>query len=203
MQSDQAPSTGKASGLDFAAGGGDMGAALRDFDWAATALGPLASWPQSLRTAASMMLNARHPMYVAWGPDLLLLYNDGYRQILGARAADPYQVLGKPFREVWTEVWDQVGPMLDVTLRGESLWFEDHAFTLTRNGFPEQVYASFSTSPIRGESGAITGVLCVCSETTDKVRSQQERDAALARNCRSRPTARSWACSTTSSRGAS
>jgi signal transduction histidine kinase/PAS domain-containing protein len=180
MQSDQAPSTGKASGLDFAAGGGDMGAALRDFDWAATALGPLASWPQSLRTAASMMLNARHPMYVAWGPDLLLLYNDGYRQILGARAADPYQVLGKPFREVWTEVWDQVGPMLDVTLRGESLWFEDHAFTLTRNGFPEQVYASFSTSPIRGESGAITGVLCVCSETTDKVRSQQERDAALA-----------------------
>jgi PAS domain S-box-containing protein len=180
MQSDQGSPSGKASGLDFAAGGGDMGNALRAFDWAATALGPLASWPQSLRTAASMMLNARHPMYVAWGPDLLLLYNDGYRQILGARAADPHQVLGKPFRQVWTDVWDQVGPMLDATLNGESLWFEDHAFTLTRNGFPEQVYASFSTSPIRGESGAITGVLCICNETTGKVRSQQERDAALA-----------------------
>jgi PAS domain S-box-containing protein len=167
-------------GLDFASGGGDMGAALRAFDWTATPLGPLAAWPQSLRTAASMMLNARHPMYVAWGPDLLLLFNDGYRQILGAKAVDPRQVLGQPFRQVWTEVWDQVGPMLDATLRGESQWFEDHAFTLMRNGFPEQIYASFSTSPIRGESGAITGVLCVCNETTGKVRSQQERDAALA-----------------------
>ena len=180
VQSDTHSSTSDAPGLEFASGGGEMGAALRAFDWAATALGPLASWPQSLRTAASMMLNARHPMYVAWGPELLLLYNDGYRQILGAKAAGPHQVLGQPFSQVWHEVWDQVGPMLDATLRGESLWVEDGAFTLMRNGFPEQVHASFSTSPIRGESGAITGVLCVCSETTDKVRSQQERDAALA-----------------------
>jgi len=180
VQSGTRPSAPDASSLDFASGGGEMGAALRAFDWASTPLGPLASWPQSLRTAASMMLNARHPMYVAWGPDLLLLYNDGYRQILGAKAADPHRVLGQPFCQVWREIWDQVGPMLDATLRGESLWIEDAAFTLNRNGFPEQVYASFSTSPIRGESGAITGVLCVCSETTDKVRSQRERDAALA-----------------------
>ena len=178
--SDKHPSPRNEPGLEFASGGAEMGAALRAHDWAATALGPLHAWPQSLRTAASMMLNARHPMYVAWGPELLLLYNDGYRQILGARAADPDQVLGKPFRQVWAEVWPQVGPMLDATLRGESLWFEDHAFTLLRNGFPEPVYASFSTSPIRGESGEITGVLCVCSETTGKVRSQQERDTALA-----------------------
>jgi len=157
-----------------------MGAVVRGFDWAATPLGPLHTWPQSLRTAVSMMLGARHPMYIAWGPDLLLLYNDGYRQLLGAKSAHPGQILGKPFSEVWAEVWDQVGPMLDTTLRGESLWFEDHAFTLTRNGFAEQMYASFSTSPIRGETGAIAGVMCVCSETTGKVRSQQERDAALA-----------------------
>ena len=180
MQPEQHPSPRNEPGLDFASGGREMGAALRAHDWAATALGPLHAWPQSLRTATSMMLNARHPMYVAWGPDLLLLYNDGYRQILGARAADPAQVLGKPFRQVWAEVWDEVGPMMDATLRGESLWFEDHAFTLLRNGYPEPVHASFSTSPIRGESGAIAGVLCVCSETTAKVRSQHERDAALA-----------------------
>ena len=165
--------------LGFALGGGDMGAVLRGFDWATTPLGPLHTWPQSLRTAASMMFNSRHPMYIAWGPDLLLLYNDGYRQILGAKSADPQQILGKPFREVWAEVWHQVGPMLEATLGGESLWFEDQVFTLTRNGFAEQMYASFSTSPIRGESGAIAGVLCVCSETTGKVRSQQERDLAV------------------------
>ena len=163
----------------FALGGGEMGAVLRALDWAATPLGALATWPQSLSTATSMMLNARHPMYIAWGPQLLLLYNDGYRQILGAKARQPQRVLGRPFREVWAEVWHEVGPMLESTMRGESIWIEDRGFILTRNGFPEEVYASFSTSPIRGEDGDIVGVLCVCSETTGKVRSQQERDKAL------------------------
>ena len=163
----------------FALGGGEMGAVLRAFDWAATPLGALETWPQSLRTAASMMLGARHPMYIAWGAELLLLYNDGYRQILGAKALDVGAVLGRPFHHVWAEVWDQVGPMLDMTMRGESIWIEDRGFTLTRNGFPEEVYASFSTSPIRGETGEIVGVLCVCSETTGKVHSEQERDKAL------------------------
>ncbi|WP_273029389.1 hybrid sensor histidine kinase/response regulator [Massilia timonae] len=114
-------------------------------------------------------------MYIAWGPDLLLLYNDGYRDILGAKASDPRQVLGKPFEQVWREVWDLVGPMLAATMEGETLWFEDQEFALTRNGFVEQVFASFSTSPIRAEAGDIAGVFCVCSETTGKIRSQQER----------------------------
>jgi PAS domain S-box-containing protein len=165
--------------LGFASLGGAMGAVLRGFDWAATPLGALDTWPQSLRTATSMMLNARQAMYVAWGPDLLLLYNDGYREILGAKADDPRQVLGRPFRDVWADVWDQVGPMLAATMRGESLWFEDRPFTLTRNGFQEPMYASFSTSPIHAEGGEIAGVLCVCSETTGKVRSERERDQAL------------------------
>jgi signal transduction histidine kinase/ActR/RegA family two-component response regulator len=176
------PSTGLAdTSLAFATGGGDMGAALRGLAWEATPLGALETWPQSLRTVAGMMLNARHAMYVAWGPDLCLLYNDAYRQILGAKADDPAQVLGKPFREVWADVWDQVGPMLDATLRGESLLFEDTPFTLMRNGFPELMYASFSTSPVRDESGAIAGVLCVCTETTGKVLAQQDRRRVEAR----------------------
>ena len=152
-----------------------MGGVFRGFDWASTPLGALEAWPQSLRTAVSILLNARHPMYIAWGPDLLLLYNDGYRDILGAKASDPRQVLGKPFEQVWREVWDLVGPMLAATMEGETLWFEDQEFALTRNGFVEQVFASFSTSPIRAEAGDIAGVFCVCSETTGKIRSQQER----------------------------
>ncbi|WP_081589906.1 hybrid sensor histidine kinase/response regulator [Massilia timonae] len=152
-----------------------MGGVFRGFDWASTPLGALEAWPQSLRTAVSILLNARHPMYIAWGPDLLLLYNDGYRDILGAKASDPRQVLGKPFEQVWREVWDLVGSMLAATMEGETLWFEDQEFALTRNGFVEQVFASFSTSPIRAEAGDIAGVFCVCSETTGKIRSQQER----------------------------
>jgi signal transduction histidine kinase len=167
--------------LDFTSAGGETGAALRALDWAANPLGALETWPQSLRTVAGIMLNSSLPMYVAWGPELRLLYNDSYRQILGAKAAHPERVLGQPFRDVWADVWHLVGPMLEATLRGQSLWFEDHAFTLARNGYPEPMYASFSTSPIRDESGGIAGVHCVCTETTGKVRSQQERDAALAK----------------------
>ncbi|WP_228536190.1 hybrid sensor histidine kinase/response regulator [Noviherbaspirillum malthae] len=152
-----------------------MGAIFRGFDWDSSPLGAIDAWPQSLRTAVGMLLNARHPMYIAWGPKLLLLYNDGYRGILGAKAADPRQVLGIPFREVWAEVWEVVGPMLAAAMDGQTLWFEDQEFTLTRNGYAEQVFASFSTSPIRAETGEIAGVLCICSETTGKIRSQQER----------------------------
>jgi signal transduction histidine kinase/CheY-like chemotaxis protein len=167
--------------LDFTSDGGETGAALRALDWAANPLGALETWPQSLRTVAGIMLNSSLPMYVAWGPELRLLYNDSYRQILGAKATHPERVLGQPFRDVWADVWHLVGPMLEATLRGQPLWFEDHAFTLVRNGYPEPMYASFSTSPIRDESGGIAGVHCVCTETTGKVRSQQERDAALAK----------------------
>lgn len=152
-----------------------MGAVFRIFDWTSTPLGALETWPQSLRTAVSIMLNAHHPTCIVWGPELLLLYNDGYREILGAKASDPRQVLGKPFEQVWPDIWDQIGPILAATMEGETLWFEDQEFALTRNGFMEQVFASFSTSPIRAEAGEIAGVFCVCSETTGKIRSQQER----------------------------
>jgi len=164
-----------AASLGFLAGGAAMGAEFRGFDWTTTPLGALETWPQSLRTAVSIMLNAHQPMYIAWGPELLLLYNDGYREILGAKASDPRQILGKPFEQVWPEIWDQICPILAATMEGETLWFEDQEFALTRNGFMEQVFASFSTSPIRAEAGEIAGVFCVCSETTGKIRSQQER----------------------------
>jgi len=165
--------------LGFADGGGEMGALVRAFDWAATPLGPLSGWPQSLRTAVGMMLAARHPMYVAWGPQLILLYNDNYRQVLGAKADDPRQVLGQPLSTVWAEVWDQLAPMLAATQAGESLWHEDQPLTLTRNGYAERVYANFSTSPIRDEEGAIAGVLCVSSAPVDQVRRHVEQRLRL------------------------
>lgn len=82
-----------------------MGAVLRGLDWNASPLGPLSGWPQPLRTAVGIMLGSSQPMYVAWGPQLCLLYNDAYRQILGARAAWPERIVGQPFREVWADVW--------------------------------------------------------------------------------------------------
>jgi PAS domain S-box-containing protein len=165
--------------LDFASEGGKMGALLRATDWSATPLGSIEGWPQSLRTAMGIMLHSGHPMYVAWGPSLNLLFNDAYLQILGARAKDPASVFGRPFEEVWSDVWPEVKPMLDRALAGISTWHEDHPFVLMRNGYPEQVYVTFSSSPIHEESGAVAGVFCACIETTGKVLADRQRDNLL------------------------
>ena len=88
-------------------------------------------------------------------------------------------MLGKPFKEVWADVWNDVKPMLDSAMNGVSTWLEDHPFVLHRNGYPEQVYVTFSSSPIHDESGAVGGVFCACIETTGKVVANQQRDKAL------------------------
>ena len=93
-----------------------MGALLRALDWAQHPLGPLEAWSQPLRTAVSLMLGARQPMYVAWGPALHLLYNDAYRVVLGARGEQPGQTFGQPFAEVWADAWDEVSPIMSATL---------------------------------------------------------------------------------------
>jgi PAS domain S-box-containing protein len=156
-----------------------MGALLRMFDWAATPLGALDTWPSALRTTVSIMLGSRHPMYIAWGPGLHFLFNDAYRPILGALGDQPDHILGKPFNEVWSDLWHEVGPMLNGAMAGTCTAAEDHPFVVHRHGYPEQMYATFSVSPVRDETGAVAGVFCVCAETTGKVVARQERDRAL------------------------
>ncbi|HEX7986333.1 MAG TPA: ATP-binding protein [Duganella sp.] len=159
--------------IAFAAGGGQMGELLRTLDWAATPLGPLAGWPPALRTTVSIMLGSSHPMYIAWGPGLHLLFNDAYRPILGALADPPENALGKPFHEVWSDVWHQVGPMLNGAMAGVCTHAEDQPFILHRHGYPEQMYATFSVGPVRDEAGAVAGVFCVCTETTRQKRVEE------------------------------
>jgi signal transduction histidine kinase len=149
------------------AGGGEIGALLRAMDWTTTPLGPPESWPQSLRTAVSILLNSRYPMFLFWGPSLVKIYNDGYRPITGAK--HPW-ALGRPGREVWPEIWDTIGPMVDrVVSHGEATWSADLRLFMERNGFPEEVYFTFSYSPVRDESGGVGGMFCACTETTEKV----------------------------------
>jgi hypothetical protein len=149
------------------AGGGEVGALMRQMDWEATPLGPPERWPQSLRTAVSILLDSRYPMFLFWGPELVKIYNDGYRPITGAK--HPW-ALGRPGREVWPEIWDTIGPMVDrVVQHGEATWSADLLLFMARNGFPEEVYFTFSYSPIRDESGGVGGMFCACTETTEKV----------------------------------
>src|SRR5688572_30108738 len=149
---------GKSGVPDCFAGGGEMGALLRAYDWSKSPLGPVDQWPQSLRTAVSIVMSARFPMMIFWGPELIQIYNDAYRPILGATKHP--QALGQRGPECWAEIWQTIGPMLEGVLeRGESIAFDDLAFFLNRNGYLEESYFTLSYSDIRDESGGVGGIL--------------------------------------------
>ncbi len=123
-------------------------------DWAQTPFGPIESWPQSLRTAASMVLGSTLPMFLAWGPDFLLLYNEGYAEILG----DRHPCQGRPVREIWADAWLRIEPNAQRAMAGETLFFESEPRTLRRGGREETVWLTFSYTPVLGEGGAAAGV---------------------------------------------
>jgi signal transduction histidine kinase/CheY-like chemotaxis protein len=165
----------------FLSGGGQMGALMRAHDWTTSALGPPARWPQTLRTVVRIMLNTGHPMYVFWGPELSCLYNDAYSESIGAER-HPIS-LGRPGREVWEEIWDIIGPQIDQVMAGRgATWHVNHLVPITRHGRREDVYWTYSYSPIDDETApsGVGGILVVCTETTAQVltarRLASERD---------------------------
>lgn len=160
-------SENKPSSVDFLSGGGELGALMRACDWAATELGPIEQWPQSLRTSVSICLASRFPIVLYWGPSYTVLYNDAYSAILGSK--HPW-ALGKKCSECWAEIWETIGPMLDgVVATGEATWSNDLLLQLERFGYPEECYFSFSFSPVRVETGAIGGVFTAVIETTERL----------------------------------
>lgn len=144
-----------------------MGALMRSFDWANSLLGPVDQWPQSLRTSVSTCLNSRFAILIWWGPELVMLYNDAYRRIIGAKHP---AALGHPGRECWPEIWHIIGPMLAGVMRhGEATWSSDLLLMLERSGYPEECYFTFSYSPIYDESGKVGGVFTPVADTTERV----------------------------------
>ena len=160
--------TGKLNQIKFLAGGGEMGERIRAFDWERTPLGPIESWPQSLKTASGLMLNSQHPIWIGWGPEATFLYNDAYVDVLSL-AKHPW-ALGKPVAEVWAEIWDICGPLADkVFQKGEASYINDVRLFMNRGDFLEETYYSFSYSPIRDESGNVGGLFCPSTEVSSKV----------------------------------
>jgi PAS domain S-box-containing protein len=148
-------------------GGGEMGERIRAFDWSATPLGPVESWPQSLRSAISILLPSKAQIILFWGPDFISLYNDAYRPVFGGK--HPH-ALGRPARECWSEVWDVLEPLFASVMRtGEAFWAKDHLFFLERHGYLEETYFDVSYDPVRDETGNVGGVFCIVSETTGRV----------------------------------
>ncbi len=155
--------------LQFLSGGGEMGMLMRSKDWSRTPVGTPGTWPQSLRTTLSIILNSKFPMFLFWGPELLCFYNDAYRPSLGDNGKHP-GILGMSGDDAWVEIWKIIKPLIDLVLAGgEATWSEDQLIPIYRNGKIEDVYWTFSYSPVNDETGKPAGVFVTCNETTGKV----------------------------------
>ena len=152
----------------FLEGGGELGALIRARDWASTPLGPPERWPQSLRSAVSILLPSKAQIVLFWGPDLVTFYNDAYRPVFGMKHPG---ALGLPAREAWSELWHHgLGALFEGVLRtGEAFGAQNRLFILERHGYPEETYFDVSYDPVRDESGEVGGIFCIVSETTGRV----------------------------------
>ena len=143
------------------------------------------AWPDTLVTTVNMLLASRHPMFLWWGPELIQFYNDGYRPSI--RADKHPKAVGQRGTECWPEIWSIIGPQIEsvVMTQGRATWHENQLVPINRDGKLEEVYWTYSYSPVRDNEGAVRGTLVVCTETTDQVLSDRRLKTcpALAAAC--------------------
>ena len=167
------------SAPELFAGPGEMRQRIRDFDWSRTALGPIDTWPRALCTIVDVALGSAFPQVVLWGPEFIQLYNDAYAEIIGERHP---QVLGESMRVSWPTHWEQSRPDLERVLQGETISLRDARFGFKRYGVTTIAWFTASQSPIRGDGGAIAGILATIVETTAGVHTREmqiDRDRLL------------------------
>ncbi len=144
-------------------------------------LGSPEIWPTQLKTVVRLMLTTQHPMFIFWGPQLTQFYNDAYARSLGPERHPT--ALGQRGHDCWEEIWHLIGPQIELVMQGGgATWHENQLVPTTRNGRREDVYWTYSYSPIdvpEAEHG-VGGVLVVCSETSERIRAERthlaERD---------------------------
>jgi PAS domain S-box-containing protein len=150
---------------DFLAGGGDMAARMAAHDWSST-LGALETWPQSLKTAVSLLVHSPIPIVLLWGPDGIMLYNDAYSVFAGNRHP---QLLGSKVLEGWPEAADLNSLVMQTCMAGGTLSFKDRELSLNRTGTFQKLWVDLGYSPVMGESGQPAGVIAIVVETTERV----------------------------------
>jgi PAS domain S-box-containing protein len=153
--------------LDLFAGDSELSAMMRAKDWSRTPLGPPERWPQSLKTCVRIVLTSRQAMFVWWGDQLINLYNDAYKAIVGGKHP---QALGQPASVVWREIWDQVGPRAEIAMRrNEGTYDEALLLIMQRHGYPEETYYTFSYSPVPNDLGGTGGIICANTDDTQRI----------------------------------
>lgn len=153
-----------------------MGEAIRVFDWSKTPLGASRSWPASLKTIVQMMVHQRQAICVLWGQAQTLLYNDAYAAFLGGKEK---RALGRPFGEVWAEIWSDIGPLVDEALAGRATYHNNLRLVMNRNGYDEETFWTFSYSPLYGDDGRIAGMINVAVDTTPAVQDDRIKAARI------------------------
>jgi signal transduction histidine kinase len=150
-----------------------MGELIRSMDWTKTSLGPIESWPQSLRTTVSLCLASKFPISLAWGPKHVQIYNDGYWPICGEKHP---RSMGQDFSECWASAWPVIGEAFASALAGQTSFLENQRLFLDRNGYLEETFFTFSFSPIRDETG-VAGLFHPVTETTSRMLSERRTRA--------------------------
>ena len=167
--------------MNFLKGEGEAAALIRAFDWSSTALGPIETWPQSLKSATGLVLHSSVPIVMLWGPDGYMIYNDAYSVFAGGRHP---KLLGSKVRQGWPEVADFNDNVMKVGLAGGTLAYRDQELTLYRTGKPEQVWMNLDYSPVLDDSGEPAGVIAIVVETTERVLADRRNAAEQERQRR-------------------
>lgn len=169
---------GEGEMMPFLSGGGEAGALLRDHDWSSSPLGSPESWPLALKTLVGVMLGSSQPMFVSWGKERTLLYNDSYSRILASKHP---AAMARDFLDVWKEIRGDLLPIVEQAYRGEPVQMDDIELWMERKGFREEAHFAFSYTPVRAEEGAIEGFFCVCQEITGQVIAERKLRESEAR----------------------
>ena len=152
---------------EFLSGGGEMGDRIRNFDWSKTPLCAPEAWEQSLKTCVRIMLTSSQPIWIGWGNELIKLYNDPYKAIVGGK--HPW-ALGQPASVVWSDIWKDIEPLLkQVMEKDEGTYVESQMLIMERNNYPEETYYTFSYTPIPGDRGGTAGMICANTDDTARI----------------------------------
>ncbi|MBO9096867.1 response regulator [Rhizobium sp. L245/93] len=148
---------------------------MRGYDWANNPVGLPVSWPESLRTLVGVMLNSKQPMFLAWGDERRMFYNDGYAEMLQSRHP---AAIGERLDVVWSDIMDDVGPLIEDCYRGKPTYMDDIVLYMTRQGVPTETHFAFAYTPVLAVDGSVTGVFCTTTETTERVKAERARALA-------------------------
>ncbi len=165
--------------LSFLNGGSDLGRRIRHLAWQATPLGPPEQWPVALKALLGVMIDGNQPMFIVWGAEQTLLYNDGYAKLLGDKHPE---ALGRPLLEVWHEIADDLRPIAAQAYAGIPVHDDDITLWMERRGYREETHFAFGYTPIRSEGGKVDGFFCATTEITGQIMAERGVRESEARN---------------------